>query len=101
MEDVLRSAAHRPIAHWEYDEERDPLVLGVRLLMGVSRSQAFIQGNKRTGYYGALRFFDYNSLYLDIDDIEDYADLIIDIIEGKTDEAVLIEEWRPYLIEIP
>lgn len=99
MEDVLRGAANRPWTFWRYEDETDPTALGVRLLIGISRAQAFMQGNKRTGYYGTLRFFDYNSLYLDIENVEDYADLIIEIVEGREEERTLIEEFRPFLIE--
>ena len=98
MDEVLRGIANRPYEFWRWEGEIDPTVLGVRLLIGVARSQTFQQGNKRTGYYGALRFFNYNSLYLDVIDGEEYANLIIDICEGKADEADLVEEFRPHLI---
>lgn len=99
MEDVLRGIANRPYEFWRWEDETDPASLGVRLLIGVSRAQTFVQGNKRTGYYGALRFFDYNSLYLDIEDIEDYADLIIAICSGEAAEEELIAEFQSFLVE--
>ena len=98
MDDVLRGVANRPYEHWRWKEESDPAALGVSLLIGVARSQTFQQGNKRTGYYGALKFFDYNSLYLDVEDASEYADIIIAICNGEANEDDLVEEFRPLLM---
>ena len=99
MPDQLESAAARPFTYWYYEEEIDVAALAVRLLIGIARAQAFQQGNKRTGFYGAVLFLVNNGYYLDVEDEEDVADFIIEVIIGHRDEQELIEEFRDRLIE--
>jgi death on curing protein len=59
----LESALARPINHWEYGED-DVLTLGIILLIAIAQSHAFLQGNKRTGFYAAEMFLNLNGYSL-------------------------------------
>lgn len=59
----LESAVNRPQQHFSYGPEDtfdDLVLLGTKLCIGVSESQAFVQGNKRTGFAAMEMFFNLN-----------------------------------------
>ncbi|WP_288413650.1 hypothetical protein [uncultured Sphingomonas sp.] len=76
----LEAAIHRPIQYHAYgpEDRRDDLVLlGVKLCVGVSESQGFIQGNKRTGLAAMEMFFNINGYAIAPTAQGDLADLIL------------------------
>jgi death-on-curing protein len=87
----LESACFRPLRHWEYDGERDVVVLAVRLLFGIARSHGFLQGNKRTGFLAALMFLGLNGWELDPQtDSQALGDLVIEVLnEGMAEDAFI------------
>lgn len=58
---LLESAVSRPrfLAHYA---DADLVLQAASLATGLSRAQAFVDGNKRTGYYAALAFLYLNGL---------------------------------------
>ena len=86
---LLESAAARPINHWNYGEH-DVLALAVSLLVGIGRNHPFVQGNKRTAF-AALEYFLYlNGYQLAVEDGDDLAELVIDLINGDVSEHSFI-----------
>lgn len=59
--DGLASALNRAAAAGYY-AGADLIRQAARLAVGVSRSQAFLDGNKRTGFYAAVVFLNLNGL---------------------------------------
>jgi death-on-curing protein len=86
---LLESAVARPVNQWHYGE-RDMLALAVALLTGVGQNHPFLQGNKRTAF-GAMEYFLYlNGYQLAVEDGDDLADLVIDLINGDVSEHSFI-----------
>ena len=65
----LESAVARPrfLAHYA---DADLFLQAAALATGISRAQAFVDGNKRTGYYAALTFLYRNGLEVAGDSLE-------------------------------
>jgi death-on-curing protein len=61
-EGALESAVHRTQMASAYGGEEDPVRLATLLAVGISQSQAFIEGNKRTAYIAADAFLRLNGL---------------------------------------
>lgn len=100
---LLESACARPKQLWSYGEEVETLDLAIALLFGIARNHAFEQGNKRTGFVAFVAFLEANSCAFHLDDSEFYADMIVDVLEGKRDErgfrdyaAEEIEDFSKY-----
>jgi death-on-curing protein len=86
---LLESAAARPINHWHYGEQ-DMLALAVSLLVGVGQNHPFLQGNKRTAFAAMDYFLYLNGYQLTVEDGDDLADLVIDLINGDVSEHSFI-----------
>jgi death-on-curing protein len=56
---TLSGAWARPINRWAYGED-DLVILAVTLFLGIAQTQAFLQGNKRTGFTAAGEFLQSN-----------------------------------------
>jgi death-on-curing protein len=61
---LLDGARTRPINHYLYGNEEDIVVLACKLLFGVAHNHPFQQGNKRTGFHGAILFMRWNGYTL-------------------------------------
>lgn len=72
-QNVVRSALARPINRWAYDQEADLADLAASYLVGLTRSQGFNDGNKRTGLATALVFLRLNGRVLHVPGKELYA----------------------------
>jgi death-on-curing protein len=102
----LESAVARPLMHFQYgpDETHDDLVLlGAKLCIGISESQAFQQGNKRTGLVAMMTFFNDNGYDIDSSAHRHVADMVLgsahpDHALRLTDEE-FAEYIDPYVIE--
>ena len=66
---ALESAVARPrfLAHYA---DADAASQAAALATGISRAQAFVDGNKRTGYYAALSFLHRNGIEVIGDSLE-------------------------------
>lgn len=77
---ALESAVARPLQHFSYGPEDtydDLVLLGVKLCVGISESQAFRQGNKRTGFAAMEMFFNHNSYEISDAAVGQVASLIL------------------------
>lgn len=70
---VVRSALGRPIHRWAYDDDADLADLAAAYLVGLSRSQGFQDGNKRSALACALVFLTLNGYALHVPPQELYA----------------------------
>lgn len=70
---VVRSALARSIHRWGYDDNADVADLAAAYLVGLSRSQGFVDGNKRTALACALVFLALNGYALHVPARELYA----------------------------
>jgi death-on-curing protein len=86
---LLESAVARPINHWHYGEQ-DVLALAVSLLAGIGQNHPFLQGNKRTAFAAMDYFLYLNGYQLTVEDGNDLADLVIDLINGDVSEHSFI-----------
>ena len=91
---LLESAVVRPQTLYHYENERDLIVLGVRLLVGIGKNHCFEQGNKRTASQACSIFLERNDVILDLADIEANAELIEASIITDEGPDVLIELFR-------
>ena len=98
-EGLLESACDRPRNLFLYEDEQDMAVLATRLLVGIARSHAFGQGNKRAAFAAADAFLYLNGYDLALADTEEAADLITQVIASELPErdleALLAEAIRP------
>ena len=98
----LESACFRALRHWEYDGEADVAALAIRLLFGIARSHAFVQGNKRTGFVAALMFLRLNGWELDpATDSDELGEMIIDVLNGGMGEEDVLRRLAPYFRPSP
>lgn len=94
----LESACHRPRWLWEYEREDDVLVLAVRLLFGLARAHAFVQGNKRTGFVAALMFLEMNGWSLSPEvDSETLGDAIVAVLNGDIGEDAFADDIARFI----
>lgn len=70
---TVRSALARPIQRWACEPEADLAELTAALFVGPTRSQGFVDGNKRTGLACSLVFLALNSHALHVPPRELYA----------------------------
>lgn len=97
---LLESALARPLNHWQYDGVDDVLVLATVLMKGIASNQAFVQGNKRTGWYSLVFFLRSNGYTIDVPDSEDLGRLIEQVMIGELAEQQFIDEvLRPHVRE--
>jgi death on curing protein len=89
---LLESAVARPRNHWEYNGEDDVLVLATVLMRGIACNQAFIQGNKRTGWYAMEFFLNINGYRTDLPDGEDLGRVIEQVMLGEISEKQFIDD---------
>lgn len=62
---VIESALLRPQNLWHYDPPKDLADLGAAYLIGLTRQQGFLDGNKRSALVAALTFLHVNGYDLD------------------------------------
>jgi death-on-curing protein len=92
----LEGALGRPENAYVY-ENADVVVLAVRLLFGIAAAHAFEQGNKRTGFVAAAIFLEANGYQFRFPDTVAIADLVIEVVDRKKDEAWFEEFVRPFV----
>lgn len=68
--DRLEGAVMRPRMVAFYEGVEDPVSLGALLAVGISQAQAFLDGNKRTGYAALSIFLRINGIRLAVDWLE-------------------------------
>ena len=98
----LESAVKRPEQHynWADDGSYDDLVLlGSKLCIGISQSQAFEQGNKRTGFVAMQMFFRQNSFNIDMAGRNRIADMIFGAAHANHSLRLSDEEFAEHLDE--
>ena len=93
---VVQSALARPINRWHYDPDADFADLAAAYLVGFTRSQGFLDGNKRTGLACALVYLHINGAPLHAPAPELFA-LTMAIAEGKADDIVASRYLRQHL----
>ena len=97
---LLESAWAKPQHRWSYEGEADLVRLAVALMVGVAQNHPFRQGNKRTGFGGALALLDLNGYTLDIGfDRLAMADAFVAVISHRMEEAAFAELLRPHVVE--
>ena len=79
----IEGACARPRNQWHYEGERDLVTLAVTLLFAVAQSHAFLDGNKRTGFYAAVVFLQANGISVPNLDAVELAEIIVSVIEKK------------------
>tara|TARA_R110002110_G_scaffold415612_4_gene651938 strand:- start:16961 stop:17356 length:396 start_codon:yes stop_codon:yes gene_type:complete len=95
---LLESAASRPLNLYRYGEEEDVVNLATALLFGVTLNHPFLQGNKRTGFTGALVFIEMNGYrWVGPDDPDLWGDLVVRVQNGVIPEADFSAELRPFV----
>ena len=92
---VVQSALARPINRWHYDPQADLPDLAAAYLVGFTRSQGFLDGNKRTGLATALVFLSINDAPLHVPGVDLYA-LTMAIAQGKADDTVASRYLRQH-----
>lgn len=95
---AVRSALARPIHRWAYDASADLADLAAAYLVGLARSQGFVDGNKRTALAGALVFLALNGLALHVPGGELYA-LVMKASTDEIDDATVATYLREQLEE--
>lgn len=91
---LLEMARMRPINVWLYGEGADLATLAVQLLLGIARLHPFEQGNKRTVYICSQMFVRINGLNVQLPNSRRFGDIIIDTVEGRFSEQILIAFFR-------
>lgn len=95
-EGALENALAKPVNYWAYGET-DAAVLAVALLVGIGRNHPFLQGNKRTAFEAAEYFLHLNGYDLTLEDSNELADFVIDVINGDVSDQRLVETFWEYL----
>lgn len=93
---ALENALAKPVNYWAYGET-DAVVLAVALLVGLGRNHPFLQGNKRTAFEAADYFLHLNGYELTLDDSTEFADFVVDVINGDVSEQRLVEMLWEYV----
>jgi death-on-curing protein len=75
----------------------DVVTLAAELLFGIAQNHPFQQGNKRTGFEAAILFLEANGYDLVIDDSEDLAQRIVDVITGAQPLSAFEQHIRPFV----
>jgi len=96
---LVENAWAKPINHWHYGE-RDIAALSVKTLFGIAQGHAFEQGNKRTGFIGAVAFLNLNGHNLIAPDSVNMAEAIIDVIKNNSLEGRFLEIWRAAVVPL-
>jgi death on curing protein len=96
---LLESALARPRNAFAYGEE-DVVVLAVSLMAGISRADAFEQGNKRTAFAAMRLFLRANGYDTAFDDSISWADQIISLIEHRSTEEDFARAIRPFVVAV-
>jgi death-on-curing protein len=95
-EGVILSALARPRNRWAYDRSADMADLAAHYLVGLTRTQGFNDGNKRSALACALVFLAVNGLALHVPPGELYA-LTMKASIGEADDAVVAACFRRQL----
>lgn len=96
---LLESALARPRNAFAYGEE-DVVALAVSLVAGISRAQAFEQGNKRTAFASMRLFLRSNGYDTVFDDSNSWADEIISLVEHRSTEADFARAIHPFVVPV-
>ena len=94
-EGLLGSAVAAPANYFFYEGEDDVAVLAAVLVAAIARNHPFQQGNKRTAFAAAAAFLDINGFLLTAD-TEAFADLLVAVIERRSDVGDLAVAMNPY-----
>jgi len=94
---LVESALHRPIQLFEYADERDILVLAIRLGLGIARNHGFVDGNKRAGAFAMIEFLAINGAWLDIPNDLKLAELFLDALARRMSEEELADALYRHL----
>jgi death-on-curing protein len=70
-------------------------------MASIAQAHAFEQGNKRTAFEAFWHFLRLNGFDLAIEDSEDWADLVISLIERRSTEEDFVRAIRPYVVPRP
>jgi death-on-curing protein len=95
---LLESALARPQNAFAYGEP-DMVALAVRLMAGIAHAHPFEQGNKRTAFVAMMQFLMANGYDTTIEDTIAWAELVIDLVEHRSDEAEFVRALRPFVAE--
>ena len=92
----MLAALARPQQRWNYDSSADIADLTALYLVGMSRAQGFVDGNKRTGLACALVFLALNGSALHVDGTELYA-LTLRVAINQADDVEVATYLRQRL----
>ena len=96
--DAILSALARARNLWAYDEEADLADLAASYLVGFTRSQGFVDGNKRTGLATALVFLSLNGHALHVPG-EELLALTMQVANNEADDEVVSAYLRSRMEE--
>jgi len=103
----LESAVDRPRKHFEWADDGtadDLVLLGSKLCIGISQSQAFGQGNKRTGFVAMQMFFRQNGFNIGTEGHNRIADLILGAANPDRDRRISDEGFAegldPFVVDL-
>lgn len=104
---ALASAVGRPLQHFFYGPEDtcdDLVFLGAKLCIGISESQAFLQGNKRTAFAAMEMFLNHNTFQISDTAVTQVAELILQTAhpnhELRLDEEGFAEKLDRYVVDL-
>lgn len=104
-ENLVQSAVAAPQNLYRYDDERDLLVLAIRLCVAVAKNHGFVDGNKRTATAAMIEFLAINGYDLFVPDDEEQTPLLGQWIEkavaGDLDRRQLYDRLEHFLQEQP
>lgn len=81
--------------------DADLVSLGVKLLESVARAHAFLDGNKRVGFYTAAAFPDINGCVFAPPDEEKVSKWVEQLATHEIDAPRLTDLLRPYIVTPP
>ena len=90
---LVRAALGRPINRWAYQETTDLSDLAAAYLVGLGRSQGFVDGNKRTALASGLVFLRLNGHALHVEPKEVYA-VTMQAETGSVEDAAVATYLR-------
>ncbi len=98
-ENSLESALARPRQKWHYEPDIVLATLSAAYAFGLTKAQAFNDGNKRIAFLTAVIFLGLNGKDLKASEAE-VVQVMVALAGGSMKEAQLVEWLRPRLVRI-
>lgn len=94
---LLESALGRASNRHHYEPDSDLCCLAASYGYGISRNQAFVDGNKRVAFQAMYLFLGLSDLRIDAPE-EEVVVLMLNLASGKVDEAQLASWLRDHTV---